>query len=225
MKGIDMIEQLINFKTFKKTADFHSVMSNGIDSYSNYSGPDYQGWLCGPTETRDSEILAISNFHSALERLGGESKDVQVVRFDHWGCGWFNRILVKATSSKAKELYQIYKDLETYPVLDEDDFSERESEYQADYAESAKVELSQALSKHFGLKDTKALRSIAVELNITCQGYYGNDSCISIYSCRVPDKRDIEQLRICLREVERFFRNSRLYKTLVQRIESFIAAE
>jgi len=44
--------------------------------------------------TRDSGFMEESNWRVALDRLGGESDTVEVVRFSHWGPGWVERILV-----------------------------------------------------------------------------------------------------------------------------------
>ena len=77
-------------------------------------------------QNRDSNCLQISNFEKALERLGGESDAVQVHRFNHWGPGWFEIILVDPKSDKVKIAEQIEADLESYPVLDDEHFSNME---------------------------------------------------------------------------------------------------
>lgn len=91
--------------------------------------PDRQDWLVAPvTQTRDSGPIDESNFHSFLKGLGGESDDVEVHRFGHWACGWYEIILVDAKASAIVALAQEMEDtLEGYPVLDEQDLSERES--------------------------------------------------------------------------------------------------
>ena len=76
--------------------------------------------------TRDSGPFEESNFHAALKMLGGESDEVQVHRFGHWGPGWFEIILVDPESDKIETAGEIVCSLEDYPLLDEDDFSERE---------------------------------------------------------------------------------------------------
>lgn len=90
---------------------------------------DRQDWLVAPVgRTRDSECLDESNFHAALEALGGESEDVEVHRFGHWGPGWFEIILIRPGSPAESIAVDVEKRLEDYPVLAEDDYSEREAE-------------------------------------------------------------------------------------------------
>lgn len=88
-----------------------------------------QDWLLAPvSRTRDSNCLAESNFAAALEALGGESDDVEVHRFGHWGPGWFEIILVRPGSPAEGIGAELERQLEDYPVLAEEDFSEREME-------------------------------------------------------------------------------------------------
>lgn len=89
--------------------------------------PDRQDWLVVPVgRNRDSEPLDESNFEAALAMLGGESNSVEVHRFEHWGPGWFEIILVNP--KHAAMVAFIADKLENYPVLNEDDLSEREFE-------------------------------------------------------------------------------------------------
>jgi len=178
---------------------------NGLDSAANYSGEDLSTWCKGPGQSRDSEILEQSNFDVALERLGGEHEGiVEVHRFGHWACGWFEHIMVNPKYlDKIKILREIASDLERYPVLDDFDYSDREWEYMSDYANGAKAELAKALALHFGLDIhergiRKALENIAYGLNIECQAYYGTDACVDVYTCREPDERDLDRLQECL---------------------------
>lgn len=91
--------------------------------------PDQGNWLVVPCgRNRDSGCLLESNFHAALKRLGGESDTVQVHRFGHWACGWFEIIIVAPDSGASKLALDIDKALEDYPVLNEDDWSQREIE-------------------------------------------------------------------------------------------------
>lgn len=108
--------------------------------------PERADWLVVPCgRNRDSRVLAESNFHVALERLGDESETVEVHRFGHWACGWFEIILVHP--SRADEVSEIADALASYPILDESDWSEREYEAAAEYWDSetlrGRVELCQ----------------------------------------------------------------------------------
>lgn len=81
------------------------------------------------SHTRDSGPLDESNFAVSVDMLGGESEDVQVHRFRHWGPGWFEIILVNLEArDKVAVAEGIEANLADYPVLDEEDFSRREWE-------------------------------------------------------------------------------------------------
>lgn len=88
---------------------------------------DRQDWIVAPcARTRDSGHLDESNFDACLKLLGGESDTAEVHRFNHWGPGWFEIILV--SPSRADDVERIKDKLENYPVLDDEDFSDREYE-------------------------------------------------------------------------------------------------
>lgn len=88
---------------------------------------DRQDWLVAPViRTRDSSVLQESNFASALKALGGESDNVEVHRFGHWGPGWFEIIIVRPGSPAERIADDIERALADYPVLDDMDFSDRE---------------------------------------------------------------------------------------------------
>ena len=107
------------------------IVSNpsGWDSLDNYAGeiPEPE-WLCLLTRSRDSDELTESNFRSALRKLGGESENVSIDHFGHWACGWWESLSVRAGSPEHEKAKVIADKLEDYPVVDEDDFSELESE-------------------------------------------------------------------------------------------------
>lgn len=92
--------------------------------------PDNQDWLVAPVgQNRDSDALTRSNFACFLKAMGGESEDVQVHRFGHWGPGWFEIVLINpANAALVKLAEEMEASLEDYPVLNEEDFSEREME-------------------------------------------------------------------------------------------------
>lgn len=89
--------------------------------------PDCSDWLVVPVgQTRDSGDLDQSNFSAALKMLGGEGDNVIVCRFNHWGPGWFEIILVRPGTAEAAKAEEIESSLADYPVLDEEDWSNRE---------------------------------------------------------------------------------------------------
>lgn len=95
-------------------------------------------WFVLPVmRSPDSGIADESNFDAALRELGGESDTVQVHRFGHWGCGWYELILVHPDRESAGE--EIEASLENYPILDEHDHSEREWATKAEYWERASI--------------------------------------------------------------------------------------
>lgn len=88
---------------------------------------DRNNWFLAPVgRNRDSGPFDESNFESALEILGGESDTVEVHRFGHWACGFYEIILVHP--SREKEVEDLESSLESYPVLDDKDLSRREYE-------------------------------------------------------------------------------------------------
>lgn len=207
---------MIKLESLSKTV----ANPSGFDSLANYIGsvPEVE-WLKVITRNRDSDILTESNFQCALDQLGGESDTVEIFRFGHWACGWWEALAVKKGSKEEAIAQKIVNDLDAYPVLDENDFSEREMEYHAEYAEQAKDDLAEALSIHFGVKNSKALKDLAFNLNMECQAYYGSDSCVNIYSNCKPDARDIERLKECLKQVGYYdLKSSRVFKTLCKKV-------
>jgi hypothetical protein len=85
--------------------------------------------------------LQESNFAAALDILGGEGKNLEVLRCGHWACGWMEYIAIKARNKKGftsifRKALDICNRLDNYPVLDEDDFSRREYEEYQEFVES-----------------------------------------------------------------------------------------
>ena len=109
---------------------------SGFDSYDNYLGETpSKDWLVLLYHNRDSDILTESNWDYALALLGGESESVEIFRFGHWACGWFEYLCVSAKNPCQNTTFipkhirianKIESDLADYPVLDEEDFYRRE---------------------------------------------------------------------------------------------------
>lgn len=91
---------------------------------------DQQNWLLAPCGVnRDSDALTRSNFRCCLAALGGESETVEIHRFGHWGAGWFEVILIDPVdAARVKVAEGIEASLADYPVLDEQDFGEEETQ-------------------------------------------------------------------------------------------------
>lgn len=98
-----------------------SEFASNLDSCSNYAGERFDDYYVVYSKTRDSEILTEVNFQVALERLGGESDTVRVVRIGHWACGWIEHLMVHkgAMDATLKEADEIVAALGAYPILDE----------------------------------------------------------------------------------------------------------
>ena len=102
---------------------------SGLDSLDNYMGdiPE-EKWHVVLTQSRDSEILTQSNWAVALEELGGESEHVEIHRFGHWACGWWEALCVAKDSEAWETAKEIHDSLSDYPVLNDEHFSEMETE-------------------------------------------------------------------------------------------------
>jgi hypothetical protein len=78
---------------------------------------------------RDSDLLTDSNFECGLAAIGGESDTVKIVRESHWAVGWVEWIAIHESDSRALEIADsIMASLSDYPVVNDDDFSNREWE-------------------------------------------------------------------------------------------------
>ena len=94
----------------------------------SYAGPEYPEYFVFLGRHRDSDLLTESNFEKGLEKIGGESETVLVIRDYHWAVGWIENIYIHESDENALKLAdEISKGLKDYPVVDEDDWSERES--------------------------------------------------------------------------------------------------
>ena len=95
--------------------------------------------------TRDSDLLSESNWEVALEKLGGESDDVQILRFGHWACGWLEYLCVREGTPQYQLAEEMEESLDGYPVLDDEHYSNLESEtadrlWKEDYSWRERVE-------------------------------------------------------------------------------------
>lgn len=103
---------------------------------SSYAGTSWDDYYIFLSRNRDSDCLTESNFDYALKAIGeitGEEdngiSNVAVVRETHWACGWVEWIAIHKDNSAALEKAdEIMGRLEDYPVLNEEDFSQRETD-------------------------------------------------------------------------------------------------
>jgi hypothetical protein len=95
----------------------------------SYCGAEWPEYYVAYGHHRDSDVLTESNFYSLLRRLGGESETVLVIRESHWAVGWVEWIGIHQSDETAVRIAtECLEKLEDYPILDEEDFSEREDE-------------------------------------------------------------------------------------------------
>lgn len=132
--------------------------------------PDRQEWLVVPVgRNRDSAPYQESNFETALQLLGGESDTVEIHRFGHWACGWLE-ILLCAPEREA-DAQKIADRLDVYPILDENDLSEREMTFASESWEArgardfvralvAAFELSEATADFLAGLEADALHTL-----------------------------------------------------------------
>ena len=109
----------------------------------NYIGELYFDYYVLLSRCRDSGLVEESNFQSALKMLNGESDTVKVIRFSHWLCGWIEVILIHESDKESIDKgNEIEKALESYPILDEEDFYERESERREEILEEIRKDIA-----------------------------------------------------------------------------------
>lgn len=116
---------------------------------THYFGSSWNGWYVGLARTRDSGPLEQSNFQTVLAQLktlpevevdnniNGDTEPVpgvQVVRERHFLCGWIEWVAIHESNTKALELAdQLMTQLESYTILDEEDYSRLEYNQKCDY--------------------------------------------------------------------------------------------
>lgn len=111
-----------------------------FDSKSNFMGntENIDNWYVAPViKTRDAKIFDQVNFDAVLELLGGESDKVEIHSFGHWACGWYELILVHPDLKG--DLEKLEKRLNDYPVLNEDEYSNRVFNAACDYWAEASI--------------------------------------------------------------------------------------
>ena len=101
------------------------MTQGGITSWAHYLGErNWDNWFVLAGRTRDSGPLEESNFKCMLKALGGEGDDVFVYHVGHWAVGWIEGILINpANVAMVKLGDKIQKQLENYPIMDEDHFT------------------------------------------------------------------------------------------------------
>jgi hypothetical protein len=95
----------------------------------DYAGAEWPEYFSAAGRHRDSDCLTESNFFATLRAVGGESETVRVVRESHWAVGWIEWIAIHESDAAAlRAADKCLERLESYSILDEEDFSRREYE-------------------------------------------------------------------------------------------------
>ncbi len=102
--------ELPRYKDYRPTGFDRHIEVDDIEDYIV---------VCG--RNRDSNILENCNFEEILKYFGGESEEVQVHRFGHWGCGWFELLLV--SPKQEDKAAEVIAGLENYPIWDDEAYS------------------------------------------------------------------------------------------------------
>lgn len=98
---------------------------------SSYMGADWPEHYVFLGRHRDSGVLDNSNFDKGLEAIGGTKPNdkVRVVRESHWAVGWVEWIAIHESQAEVlQEAEKLLCALEAYPVIDDEDFSQRQTE-------------------------------------------------------------------------------------------------
>ena len=100
-----------------------------------YMGKNYEGNYVLLSHNRDSGILEKSNYECAIRMLEEETENLDLeedgfftVCFNHWAVGWIETIMIPFDSPLVPEAENILCAIESYPVLDEHDYCEKEVE-------------------------------------------------------------------------------------------------
>ena len=134
----------------------------GLDS-AGLACEDRQDWLVLPVgRNRDSDCLSESNWATTIKRLGGDGEDVEIHRFGHWACGWFEIVMVRPGSPAEKVAEDVESDLDAYPILDESDLGEREQEaanetWRTCYSTSERIAYMRKHRSQFEFRDMRDL--------------------------------------------------------------------
>ncbi len=103
---------------------------------------EQQDWLMVPVGTnRDADILTRSNWEVVKKDLFAQPDsdnadgcaDVQIHRFGHWACGWFEIMIVRPGTKAAECAEQWEAALSDYPVASDEHYSNMQFEETEEY--------------------------------------------------------------------------------------------
>lgn len=110
-----------------------------FESFAWHHPPeDEEKWTLVYTCNRDSRLLEESNaaaIDKEMEKFTeGDDPDVRSERHDHWAVGWVDGYAIRvydshgAVTAAFRRWVELHDQLSDYPVLDDEDYSRRESE-------------------------------------------------------------------------------------------------
>lgn len=113
----------------------------------NYAGFSPDGDCVLYTRTRDSDSLTESNWDYMIAALSPVFIDdgnpprtrAYIWRASHWACGWIEYMMVPPDCDKLATANAIAESLASHPVLDDDDYSQREYDAVQEYWQSLSV--------------------------------------------------------------------------------------
>lgn len=109
-----------------------------------YIGERYDEYYVLYTHNRDSDILNESNYQT-LKKIFVDLPGVIERSANHWAVGWVEYLLIheKEHDTLVKGEYYLRR-LKDYPILDEEDFSDREYDLVSQYADDVMNEIDNA---------------------------------------------------------------------------------
>jgi hypothetical protein len=118
------------------------------------------------SRNRDSTILDNTNFEEFLKRLGGESEWVAIVRHRHWACSWIEYLMLKedAPHTLIEIAIQTTKELDAYPILNEELYSEAQFNSMQTFWDNLSIEGRIDYCKEAGISILAARHSLPPEI-------------------------------------------------------------
>ena len=124
MRASEHASELLTLGEYERQAESFALSSELRDACADWL------MLLPVSITRDAQLIDQSNFAAALRMLDEAGAEYQIVRFGHWAVGWVEHILVAPSEPGLTVAGEIVCALADYPILDEGDANERETEDQ-----------------------------------------------------------------------------------------------
>jgi hypothetical protein len=102
-------------------------------------GMDYDGYVCIYSKSRDETLLGISNYENIKDMLK-DIPNIEENNFTHWACGYIDVIMIhkdNITEDIQNKIMDIFDRLDGYPVINEEDYSQKELDSTLENIDSA----------------------------------------------------------------------------------------